>query len=254
MAGNNHVFLLTSLVLRDFRIRYRSMSLGVFWSLLNPLVMMGVLTFIFTRIFPESRSHNLHLSILSGLVLFNFFSLSWSAGTVSLLDSASLIKRVPMPRVWIPVSAVLSNTIHLLIQIGLLLLLVVVAGIGVNIHWLLLPWILAMEVMFVCGLCLITSALHVYFRDVRYVVESAIMVLFWMVPVVYSFEMIPARYHSLYWYNPVAAVVIACRSVLLEGRMPAPETLAKLTAVSVVVFTLGLVWFQRLRHRFADYV
>lgn len=105
-----------------------------------------------------------------------------------------------------------------------------------------------------CGLCLITSALDVYFRDIRYVVESSNTVLFWLVPIFYSFAMIPPEYRALYQFNPVAAVVLACRAILLEGRMPPTPLLIKLPLVSLGFLAIGFAVFGRLKRKFADYL
>jgi ABC-type polysaccharide/polyol phosphate export permease len=254
MHNRNYVFLVRNLVLRDFRIRYRNMSLGVFWSLLNPLVMMGVLTFIFTNIFRNNRIENFHVFALCGIIPFNFFALAWVSGTLSVNGNGPLVKKVILPREVVPISTVLANCIHFAIQIGLLLSVVLLAGYRINSHWLLLPAIFGLEVVFVCGLSMITSALDVYFRDVRYVVESANTVLFWLVPIFYSFSDIPARYHSLYSYNPIAAVVLACRNVLLENTAPPPTMLAKLLLVSSMFLALGFLVFGRLKRKFSDYL
>jgi len=154
----------------------------------------------------------------------------------------------------VPISTVLANCIHFLIQIALLVAVVVAAGYPVNAHWLLLPAVFGLEVAFVCGLSLITSALDVYFRDVRYVVESANTVLFWMVPIFYSFNEVPPRFHALYQYNPIAAVVLACRNIMLEGQAPPPTLLYKLFFVSALCLTAGLLVYGRLKRRFADYL
>ncbi|MCP5118916.1 MAG: ABC transporter permease [bacterium] len=253
MYSRNWWFLLSSLVLRDFKIRYRNMSLGVLWSLLNPLIMMGVLSFVFSKIFVQ-KAENFHIAILSGLVVFSFFSLSWQSGTISIYGNATLIKRVPMPRELLPVSTVLANGLHFLIQIALLIVLVLWAGYGVNIYWLWLPIIFGLEVVFVVGLCLMTSALDVYFRDIRYVVESANTVLFWLVPIFYSFSMIPQEYRAIYQYNPVAAVVLACRAILMEEQMPPMALMIKLPLVSLGFLVVGYLLFRRLKKRFADYL
>jgi len=252
--NGSYRFLLTNLMQKDFRIRYRNMSLGVFWSLLNPLIMMAVLTFIFTKIFPNSTDKAFPLSILCGLVPFNFFALAWVSGSMSLTDNASLLKRVPVPREIFPIASVLSNCLHLAIQIALLLLLIVVFGRGVNVYWFWLPVLWTLYILFVAGLSLMFAALNVYVRDVRYVIESVNTVLFWLVPIFYSFAMIPARYKEIYQFNPVAALIMMLRNILLEGNPPAISTLWRMTLCAFGAFIVGLLVFKRLSRRVYDYL
>ena len=254
MWAGQYSFVLRNLVEKDFKVRYRNMSLGIFWSLLNPLIMMAVLTFVFTQIFSNSSGTNYPISVLCALVPLSFFQIAWVSGTCSLQENAALIKKVPVPRQIFPIASVLSNCLHLIIQIGLLLGAVLVFGRGINRYWLWLPVIWALEIFFVLGLTLVFSALNVYVRDMRYVVESANTVLFWLVPVFYSFSLIPDRFHEIYQLNPVAAVVLMVRTVLLEGKPPLFHTLGLLTIVSLSMLAAGLVVFRRLTKGFYEHL
>ncbi|MBN8729369.1 MAG: ABC transporter permease [Acidobacteria bacterium] len=246
-------FALQQLVLKDFRSRYRNMSLGIFWSLLNPLIMMALLTFVFTQVFPTARAA-FPVFVLCGIIPYNFFALAWSTGTASLLDNTGLIKKVPVPREIIPVASVLSNCLHVFIQFGLLVGFLLAYGFTINRYWLLLPIIWGFYVLFIIGMVLATSVLNIYVRDMRYVVESMNTVLFWLVPIFYGGEMIKPEYVEIYSLNPIAALVQATRNILMEGRAPAFSLILKLSLSSLTVLVVGWTMFQRLKHRVYDYL
>ena len=254
MWRGDYLYLIQNLILKDFRIRYRNMSLGVLWSLVNPLVMMGVLTFVFTKVFISAIPH-FPVFVLCGMIPYNFFTVAWIAGTTSIVDSAGLVKRVPVPREVVPITTVLSNCVHLLVQICLLLSMVVFFY-GVNRQWFWLPLVWALEIVFVCGLVLLTSSINVYIRDTRYVVESANMVLFWLVPIIYDFSLVPERYRRFYEINPLAALVLSLRRILLHAEAPdgSTHTLWKLAVVSFTVFAAGLLLFHRMKPRFYEHI
>jgi ABC-type polysaccharide/polyol phosphate export permease len=253
MWHGDYRFLIKRLVIKDFTVRYRNMSLGVFWSLLNPLVTMLILTFVFGTVFRQSTP-NFALFVLCGIVPFNFFAQATNIGTTSLLDNGGLVKRVPMPLEVIPVATVISACIHFGIQVLLLLGFALLSGFPVTRYWLWLPLILGLEIVLVCGLVLVTASINVYVRDTRYFVESANAVLFWLIPIAYPLNIIPSQFHSLYQYNPMAAVVLAMQHIIMQMKSP-PETLLwKLPLVSVGALLFGHLFFSRLKARFFEHL
>jgi len=250
----DYLFVLENLVLKDFRIRYRNMSLGILWSLINPLVMMGVLTFIFGILYGNSQPPYFPLFILCGQIPYIFFTTAWLSGTGSVVANASLVKRVPLPREIVPVSAVLSNCIHLGIQIALMLAMTFYYHLAPSWFWLWLLPLWALYIVFVCGVSLLSSAISVFIRDTQYVVESFNVVLFWLVPIFYPWEAIPPKYAMIYNLNPVAALALAMRKVLIDRHSP-PETLiVNMVIVAAVALGLGLLVFGRLKRRFYEYI
>jgi lipopolysaccharide transport system permease protein len=161
---------------------------------------------------------------------------------------------VPVPREIIPVASVLSTAAHMLIQMALLLAATLVSGLGISAQWLWLPVIWGFGLLFVIGLSLASSALAVYVRDMRYLVESFNLVLFYLVPIFYPLSMIPARFAPVYQLNPVAAMVLAQRNVLMDGVAPPGTLLWKLAASSTLVLVVGYFIFQRLKHRLYEYL
>jgi len=255
MWHGDYLYLLQNLVMKDFRIRYRNMSLGVLWSLLNPLIMMGVMSFVWIIIFKSDKPH-FAVFVLCGLVPYNFFTIGWSGGTTSIVDNAGLIKRLPVPREVVPISTVISCCIHLLVQLLLLLAWAIGSGVGMNRYWLWLPVVWALEVVFVSGISLITSSTNVFIRDTRYIVESINLVMLWLIPVFYDFKEIPQKYSDIYQINPLATLVIVLRRIIYEGQSPngTTYTMLKLTAASFTVFFIGLYFFRRLKPMFYEHI
>ncbi len=252
--GGDYLYLLQNLILKDFRIRYRNMSLGILWSLINPLVMMGVLTLVFRGVVGGAKTPAFPLFVLCGLVPYNFFAGAFMTGTTAIVDNAGLVKRVPVPREVLPIAAVLSNCVHLTIQVALLLGVTFAYRLGPGASWLwLLPiWIL--YVVFVCGLALGSSAINVFIRDTRYLVESFNLVLFYLVPIFYSFEIIPAKYRGVYQFNPVAALVLSMRNILIDRVAPPMSLVLNMVIAACVSMGIGLIVFNRLKSRFYEHI
>ena len=246
-------FLLRQLVLKDFRIRYRNMSLGIFWSVLQPLVLVTLMTYVFTVVLNNATPH-FSVLVLTGLLPYNFFALSWSSATDSLVQNASLVKRVPVQRALVPVACVFSNVPHLGIQFLILMAFLLYQRIPINLYWLWLPVLYLLEVLCLVGLGLLSAAANVLIRDIRYVVESANLVLFWLVPIAYPIDLVPKWAREFYYLNPVAALVVGSRNVILEHAAPAFSTVWKLALVAAVMLAVGIVTFRLLSRRFYAYL
>lgn len=253
-----HRHALHNLIMKDFRIRYRNMSLGVIWSVLNPLVMLGILLIVFTVVYPQQGQPYFPVSVLLGLVSFNFVSLCVPAATKSVLDNAPLVKKVVFPRQILPVSVVLSQSIQVLVQFGLVVVFVLFYRVPPTTKFLFAPLIVAVLLLFVVGAGLLCSALNVIFRDTHYIIESLLTVLFWLSPVFYPLtivhEKFPKWLFGLYILNPLAGCIEALRRVILQDRYPDGASFAVACVVSLVTLTAGIALFARLQRRFADLV
>ena len=251
-----HRFALRNLVMKDFRIRYRNMSLGVIWSVLNPLVMLGILLVVFTVVYPQSGQAYFPISVLLGLVSYNFFSLCIPAATKSVLDNAPLVKKVIFPRQILPISVVLSQSIQVLVQFGLVAVFVLLFQVPLTAKFLLAPLIVGVLLLFIVGAGLLCAALNVIFRDTHYIIESLLTVLFWLSPVFYPLtivhEKFPRWLFGLYILNPLAGCIEGLRRVVLQDRYPDGASFAVATVVSLATLVLGAVLFTRLQRRFAD--
>jgi len=254
MLSADRAFIVQNLVLKDFKIRYRNMSLGILWSILNPLIMMAVLVVVFGSVFPDKKTRAFPVFILCGLVPFNFFTTAWSSGMISVVENAGLVKRVLLPRALLPLTSVLANCVQMVFQMVLLLIFVLAYGFGVNRYWALLPGIWLLEILFVLGLVMASSALDVYVRDLRFIVDSLNRVVFWLIPIFYTLESVPAHYRGFYEFNPVAALVLALRKILMEASPPPAELMWKMSAASLATLAGGWIIFNSLQRRFYDHL
>jgi lipopolysaccharide transport system permease protein len=249
-------FALLNLILKDFRIRYRNMSLGILWSIINPMVMLGVLIFVFTYVYPREGEQYFPIFVLLGLIAYNFFSMSITVATTSIVDNAPLIKKVIFPRIILPLSSVFSQLIHFVIMCGILVVFLLIFQVSWSWYMLWLPVIYAIELMAIVGLSLICSSLNVYYRDVQYLVTSIMTVLFWFSPVFYSLtnahQNMPSLMYGIYLLNPLAGCIDGTRKVILQQMHPDFVALGIGAAASLVFFTFGIFLFQRIQYNFAD--
>lgn len=243
------------LVLKDFKARYRAHSLGLFWSLAHPLVMMVTLTIAFGYVL-KVQIPNFSVLYLVGGVFWQFFTNGALAGVGALLDNGGLVKKTMFPRFLFPIAAVLSHLIHLGMEFGLLFLFYFVFphAYRFNATLVALPLLVLIETVLLVGMALITSTLHVKFRDLYYLVSSLITVGFWGTPIIYTSQMAPPWAASFLKWNPLAGIIEGARAIVMRGEWPSAAQLLPATAVAVITFIVGSFVFHSQNVDISDFV
>jgi ABC-2 type transport system permease protein len=245
--------LLAGMTKRELVARYKNTLFGFLWVVINPLMQMLVIGFIF-RFFIKEPIENYYLYLLVGLLVWNFFSLSLSKATPSIVNERNLIKKAKFPREVIPLSIILSNFTHLLIAFSILLVPVLFLGI-LSVHNIprLIEGIILL-LSFTTGLSLLTSALDVRFRDMNFFVQAILVVWFYATPVVYSIQVIP---HQLIWIwrlNPMTSIVQLFQNALVSAPPPGIGMLLSNVAVITFIAIAGISTFKKEGKNFDDWV
>jgi ABC-type polysaccharide/polyol phosphate export permease len=244
--------LMLLFALKDFKIRYTHSLLGYAWSVLNPLV-FSVIYYLVFSVFIRFDVPNYPGYLLLGIVLWSFFAEGSANGVGSLLARANILGKVNMPRYVIVFAAVLNALMTF--AIGLVILGIVLAVTGTPPSWSLLafPMLLADLVLITLGVSLLLAPLHVRYHDVGYLWGIAVQIGFWLTPIIYDDKMIPARWHWLIVYNPLARIVLYSRQVVIYGSWPDWTGVAKTSLVAIVTLIAGWTAFQRLQVRVVEH-
>jgi ABC-2 type transport system permease protein len=260
--------ILVNLVRKELKVKYTASFLGAIWSLLNPVVFLAVFSFVVVVL--GNRVPDFPVFLLSGLLAWNLFSSSLLQGSRSVIDNASLVKKVAFPREILPLAAIGVAMFDFALQTAVLLLFIVISGHGVGVEALVLyPLSLAALLTFTTAATLWTSALNVRYRDVGHLLNLGLLVWFWMTPIVYQAALVQDALGdrtilgisawNLYLANPLTPIVLGFQRALYgdpiqEGQAVLPDVavgsqaalLAMVLAVSALL--LGLAWrsfFQR---------
>jgi ABC-type polysaccharide/polyol phosphate export permease len=246
--------LLGNLVAKDLKVRYKNSVLGFLWSLLNPLLMMLVFTFVFTQLLDNTIDH-FAVFVLIGLLSWNWTAASVGGGTRVLVDNAPIINKVYFPRMLLPVSVVLSNGAHYLLALPVLFAFMVVEGLPFTPWLLYLPVIIFVQATFLVGLTLILAALYVYFRDTSVLVDVGMTAWFFMTPIFYRVQdVVPDLVQWMYWLNPMASIIAELHTILYYGGVPDPLFMARTFLTSLVLVAIGLFLFNRVSRRLGEYL
>jgi lipopolysaccharide transport system permease protein len=243
--------LLWALIVRDIKLRYRGSLLGVLWTLLNPLVELLVLLFVFGTVL---RLHipNFGAYLFMGLIVYGWFQTSVNFATSAIVGNRELVKRPGVPLALLPVVNVASNLVHFLLSLPILLGLLVINHTRLTEATATLPLLIAIQFLLILGFSYPVATLHVWFRDTQHLLRLALQLLFYLTPVFYEVSDVPPHLKWVYQVNPLAHMVTVYRSVLLHGEWPSARSLIALLVFSTLLLAAGLTWFQRVSHRFAD--
>jgi ABC-type polysaccharide/polyol phosphate export permease len=244
--------LIRNLVARDLKVRYRNSVLGFVWCLLNPLLMMAVFTFVFT-VLMRSSLPNYPVFILVGILAWNFHSTAISGAITSITSNSALVTKVYFPREVLPLSTVLANAVNFVLALVALFAMIIAFRIHLSATIVFLPIILAVQIIFSCGLALILAALTVFYRDVQNIMETLLLAWFFLTPVVWRMDDIFPRYgRVMYIVNPLASIISAYRDVLYSGGMPGLDFLARTFVTSTLLLIVGYAFFRRAAKRFGE--
>ena len=212
--------LVRNLVLKDLKLKYRGSVLGFVWSLVNPLVMIGVYTLAFTYILRNSIEGFVFFLML-GTLAWGFFASSASMSTGAIVDGGSLMKSVTFPRAILPIATVLFNlTQYLLTVLVFLPVMLLIYRVPPAPQMLLYPVFLLMQVLFTIGVALILAASTAFFRDVRHLLEIALAILFWMTPILYPIAQVDERLRMVILLSPLSPFIVAYQQIFFYGQWP----------------------------------
>src|SRR3954468_510984 len=249
--------LFANLFRRDFHAKYKGSLLGVVWSLLNPLVLLGVYLLVFGLLFPQTIPHYA-LYLLAGLSCWIFFATSMQTSARSLVDSAELIKKVRFPRQLVALSTIATPAVTfgvmMVILIALSLIFIPEARSTV---WLSIPLALLFAGL-VAGLGLIVACLNVLYRDVEHLIAAALLPWFFLTPILWRFAQLPERVQKhhllldvLRWGNPITPPIYAVRDALWLGQAPRAADVIYLVVAAALALLLGAVVFRSVDDRIA---
>lgn len=245
--------LIWALALKELRVRYKRSVLGFLWALLHPLLMMIVLTVVFSTVmrFPM---HHFAIFLISALLPWTFFSQSLAYSVESLVGNGDLFKKVCVAKSVFPVAAVLSNLLNFLFSLVPLVLLLLFFRFPVHWTWLYLPVPFLALVLFTLGCCFFFAMANVFFRDVSHILQIVLSAWFYVSPIIYSLDFLPERYRLFFRLNPLLYSLNGFRLAIYYGQLPSLQSVAMSLACGIVALYIGYSLFRRYQDVLVFYV
>lgn len=248
-------FLLQQLVSRDFKVKYKRSVLGIVWSLLYPVLTMAVMALVFTNVFKFSTPGvNYLVYLMSGLVLFNYFSEATNLAMSSVVANFSLINKVYIPKYIFPLSKCLFVGINFLLTLIPLYAIIFLTGTGVNIYHLILPYLFVCLFLFTVGIGFIISTISVFMRDMFYIYGVIITMWTYLTPIMYDISIIPEQFQPVMKLNPMYWLLDFARQIILYNQMPGIRNFIYCGLIGVIPLVFGIIIFKRNQDKFIYYV
>lgn len=245
--------LIWMLIIRELKVRYRGSILGYAWSMLNPLLMMTILTLVFSH-FMRFKMENYSVFVLSGIICWNMFAQSLQLGVNGIINNASLLKKVKVPAWVFPSANLGSSVVNMLLAIIPYVCISLFVGNTLTWKLILFPLVLLPYLVMIQGLVLILSSLNVLFRDIGHMLEPVLQILFYASPVLYSRELLPENLQGFFAFNPMFYYLKGFRLSLCNiGEL----TLLDVTAMvgcALVFMALGLYVHKKLEKKYIYYL
>lgn len=245
--------LMQELVKRDLKLKYRRSVLGYLWSLLNPLLMMLIMTVVFSYMFRFDIP-NYPLYLICGQTLFTFFNESTNMAMYSVIQNGLLIKKVYIPKYIFPISKVISSFVTMSFSLVAIVIVMLMTRTPFHLS-VLLFWIpLVMLLLFSCGVGMILSALAVQFRDVTHLYGVLTMAWMYLTPIFYPIASVPEGVASFIMANPLYMYITIFRDLVLYGVVPSAQTWITGLAVAVLMMGVGIAVFRKMQRNFILYI
>ena len=250
----NYRELLKTNVKKEIRGKYKGSFLGILWSFMNPLLMTLVYAIVFPYLLRNTEPHYVTY-VVTGILPWNWFTISIALGTTIILANSGIIKKVYFPREILPISVVTSGMVNFLISCLIILVFVFCAGIGVSWYIVFLPLVVLAQYLLTLGIIFITGAIDIYVRDLEYIVNFFVTMLFYGTPILYSAKMFEGTaIAKIVNLNPMTIIINAYRDIFFYKSMPHIKTLIGLIVVCMIFCYLALLFFRKLSKGFAEEV
>ena len=243
--------ILFNFAISDLKIRYRNSILGIFWSLIEPLLMLGVLFFVFSTMF-KFEIENFPIYLLLGIICYNFFKNGTTFALNSLTNRSSLMTQIYFPRSIPGISSGVTAAIMLILELVVLGIFMIVLEFTPPITILILPLILALEFLLILGISLPLSVLNVKFKDTEFIWMVVVHAGFFLTPIFYQFDMLPDNIQSILQFSPVVQIVTMSHHVVLYGVLPSINSILYAVGSTSVIMIIGYLIFRKYQSRIVE--